>query len=113
MGLQTVLAAKEILGGLLTCFFVRNVCFVSSMLLKVHGHLPCNSQKCGCCAEPYAKLARQMALPQTACLALPGPIGPVLGTPMGRAWYNEEDEDDGPTVRFAAFCSYCLSQKGP
>ena len=33
-----------------------------------------------------------MALPQTACLALPGPLGPVIGTPNGRAWFDEEDE---------------------
>jgi len=54
-------------------------------------------------AEPYAKLARQMALPQTACLALPGPIGPVPGTPNGRAWYTEEDEDESATVSMTTF----------
>ncbi len=58
-------------------------------------------------AEPYAKLARQMALPQTACLALPGPIGPVPGTPNGRAWYSEEDEDESPTVSII-LCLLCL-----
>lgn len=61
-----------------------------NLLILLHGY--------GDRPEPYAKLARQMALPQTACLALPGPIGPVLGTPTGRAWYNEEDEDNGLTV---------------
>lgn len=44
-----------------------------------------------------------MALPQTACLALPGPIGPVPGTPNGRAWYNEEDEDESLTVSMTTF----------
>ncbi len=49
-------------------------------------------------AEPYIKLGRQMSLPQTACLALPGPIGPVPGTPNGRAWYVEEDEEEPSPV---------------
>ena len=48
--------------------------------------------KSGLAAEPYARLGLQMALPQTACLALPGPMGPVPGTPTGRAWFDEEDE---------------------
>ena len=48
-----------------------------------------------------------MALPQTACLALPGPIGPVPGTPNGRAWYSEEDEDESPTVSIT-ICLPCL-----
>ncbi|KAA6426411.1 MAG: hypothetical protein FRX49_03522, partial [Trebouxia sp. A1-2] len=60
-----------------------------NLLILLHGY--------GDTPEPYAKLARQMALPQTACLALPGPIGPVPGTPNGRAWYNEEDEDESLT----------------
>ena len=64
-------------------------------------------------AEPYAKLARQMALPQTACLALSGPIGPVPGTPNGRAWYSEEDENESLTVRLtllsAVFCLVYMS----
>lgn len=50
-------------------------------------------------AEPYAKLGRQMALPQTACLALPGPLGPVAGTPNGRAWFDEEDEVEATEVQ--------------
>ena len=33
-----------------------------------------------------------MALPQTASLALAGPLGPVPGTACGRAWYAEDDE---------------------
>ena len=41
-----------------------------------------------------------MALPQTACLALPGPYGPVPGTSAGRAWYLEKDEEQDPAVRF-------------
>ena len=45
-------------------------------------------------AEPYARLGRQMELPQTACLVLPGPLGPVPGTPQGRAWFDEEDEEE-------------------
>lgn len=49
-------------------------------------------------AEPYARLGRQMALPQTACLALPGPLGPVAGTPNGRAWFDEEDEAEAAEV---------------
>lgn len=61
-----------------------------------------------CIAEPYAKLARQMALPQTACLALPGPIGPVPGTPTGRAWYNEEDEEEHATVRHTSWVCCCM-----
>lgn len=60
-----------------------------------------------CIAEPYAKLARQMALPQTACLALPGPIGPVPGTPTGRAWYQEEDEAEHATVRRTSWVLCC------
>ena len=44
-----------------------------------------------------------MALPQTACLALPGPLGPVLGTPTGRAWFDEEDEAEVQTA-FALAC---------
>ncbi|DBB02306.1 TPA: hypothetical protein ACH3X3_011319 [Trebouxia sp. C0006] len=60
-----------------------------NLLILLHGY--------GDTPEPYAKLARQMALPQTACLALPGPIGRVPGTPNGRAWYSEEDEDKSPT----------------
>ncbi|DBA84147.1 TPA: hypothetical protein ACH3X1_006618 [Trebouxia sp. C0004] len=60
-----------------------------NLLILLHGY--------GDTSEPYAKLARQMALPQTACLALPGPIGPVPGTPNGRAWYSEEDEDESLT----------------
>ena len=47
-----------------------------------------------CHAEPFIKLGRQMSLPQTACLALPGPLGPVPGTTFGRAWYSEDDEDN-------------------
>lgn len=43
-------------------------------------------------ADAYAKLAHQMALPQTASLALAGPLGPIPGTTCGRAWYNEDDE---------------------
>lgn len=53
--------------------------------------------KSGLAAEPYARLGRQMALPQTACLALPGPLGPVPGTPSGRAWFDEEAEAEVPT----------------
>ncbi len=48
-----------------------------------------------------------MVLPQTACLALPGPIGPVPGTPNGRAWYSEEDDDGSFTVRLT-LCLPCL-----
>lgn len=44
------------------------------------------------CTDAYAKLARQMALPQTASLALAGPVGPIPGTAWGRAWYAEDDE---------------------
>ena len=44
-------------------------------------------------AEPFARLAQQMALPQTASLALSAPLGPVPGTAKGRAWFAEEDED--------------------
>ena len=33
-----------------------------------------------------------MALPQTASLALAGPLGPIPGTTQGKAWYNEDDE---------------------
>ena len=40
-----------------------------------------------------------MALPQTACLALPGPLGPVPGTPKGRAWFREEDEAECSEVQ--------------
>lgn len=40
-----------------------------------------------------------MALPQTACLALPGPLGPVPGTPHGRAWFSEEDEAEVEEVQ--------------
>ena len=41
-------------------------------------------------AEPFAKLAAQMGLPQTATLALPGPM-PILGLPVGRAWFDAFD----------------------
>lgn len=43
------------------------------------------------CAAPFAKLAVQMALPQTATLAVPGPL-PVAGTDGGRAWFQAFDE---------------------
>ena len=40
-----------------------------------------------------------MALPQTACLALPGPLGPVLGTLNGAAWFGEDDEAEAIQVQ--------------
>jgi predicted esterase len=41
---------------------------------------------------PFAKLAQQLALPQTASLALPGPL-PVPETGGGRAWMTAFDDD--------------------
>lgn len=58
-------------------------------------------------AELYAKLGRQMALPQTACLALPGPLGPVLGTSKGRAWFDEEDEAEAIEVQAGTHFGIC------
>lgn len=43
-----------------------------------------------------------MALPQTASLALPGPLGAVPGTIKGRAWFAEEDEEE-PLSEVIAF----------
>jgi predicted esterase len=40
----------------------------------------------------FARLARQLALPQTATLALPGPLE-VPGTEGGRAWHAAFEED--------------------
>lgn len=57
--------------------------------------------------EPYARLGRQMALPQTACLALPGPLGPVAGTPRGRAWFDEEDEAEATEVQTSSGIGIC------
>ncbi|KAL3131160.1 hypothetical protein ABBQ38_000465 [Trebouxia sp. C0009 RCD-2024] len=82
-----------------------------NLLILLHGY--------GDTPEPYARLARQMALPQTACLALPGPLGPVLGTPTGRAWFHEEDEAEmsgsatvGSTLRHLQQILSSLQKKG-
>lgn len=51
-----------------------------------------------------------MALPQTACLALPGPLGPVPGTPRGRAWFAEEDEVEAEEVQASLALSHVASE---
>lgn len=43
-----------------------------------------------CGAVPFAKLAKQLALPQTATLALPAPL-PIPGLPEGRMWFEAVD----------------------
>ena len=48
------------------------------------------------CVYPVA-LAQRMALPQTACLALSGPL-PAPETDGGRMWYTTF-EDDGELIQ--------------
>ena len=65
-----------------------------------------------CCCLPFSSpadafdaLARRMALPQTASLALGGPLG-VEGTDGGRAWF-EAFEDDGSLIQVALALPSC------
>jgi hypothetical protein len=46
---------------------------------------------------PTTALAQRMGLPQTACLALSGPL-PVPETDGGRAWFTMFD-DDGELIQ--------------
>ena len=43
--------------------------------------------------EPFAKFARQMALPQTAALALRAPLPLPAGIEIGRAWFDAFEAD--------------------
>ena len=43
--------------------------------------------------EPFAKFARQMALPQTAALALRAPLPLPAGIEVGRAWFDSFEAD--------------------
>ncbi len=44
---------------------------------------------------PFARLAKQMALPRTACLALVGPLAVPFA---GRAWFTAFD-DEGELIQ--------------
>jgi hypothetical protein len=44
---------------------------------------------------PFARLAKQMALPRTACLALGGPLAVPFA---GRAWFTAFD-DEGELIQ--------------
>ncbi len=69
----------------------------ANLLLLLHG--------LGDSPAPFAALARRMALPQTACLALPGPLV-VPGTDGGRAWHEAFDPSTWELIQVCV-CTVC------
>eukprot|EP00897_Mesotaenium_endlicherianum_P011000 jgi/Mesen1/9929/ME000070S09215 len=68
-----------------------------------------------CFFETYAQLARQMALLQTATLALSGPLA-IPETDGGRAWFKSHDENwdlilPAPSERLVAVCGSLLPER--